>query len=170
MVIADLFSELSLLSLLAPSPYVTALTDFGVTDDVYAIAMPHYPTSLRLWRERLGDRGEGRFALYLRVFALVVDAYTRISRRSIAHYDIKADNILLAPFTPGALREEFWDPPDDVPRFSVVWADFGEGRVLLGGESDGRSRGTEFVKAPEMLKAAAADKGGASFDRRYPFF
>ena len=54
---------------------------------------------------------------------------------NVTHYDIKADNILL----------------DD--KLNVVLADFGECKMFTSEEDEycTKSRGTEYIKSPEML-------------------
>ena len=89
---------------------------------------------------------------------------------NVVHFDLKAGNVFLDP-KPGVSEAEFWMPQTEEPPFTVVIGDFGESKMWPG---DGtgfttRSRGTEYMKAPEMLRTGRSQarmREVAMYDRR----
>lgn len=77
----------------------------------------------------------------------------------MVHFDLKCDNILLLP-REGVSDEEFWSPSSSQPPFRVVVADFGESKLYgtIHEAATVRNRGTEYIKSPEMLTVANAQK------------
>ena len=186
----DAYSEVSVLQHLQQSSvarHACALLDYGVGRDGYYIAMPMYKASLRQWRARHeGLYGElplvRRLPLYMRVYEAALESVVAVcGAGSVCHFDIKADNVLLEMCT-GSTESAFWEPSlghAPLP-FRCVLGDFGEAVVL---STDGlpydhgddtvercvtmRNRGTEYIKAPEMLLVEeAARTDAASYDRR----
>lgn len=81
-------------------------------------------------------------ASYLAIFRDTLQAVKVLHLHNTTHYDLKADNILLE-YGPNKLNNEF----------HVVLTDFGESRIFSNEEDEYciRSRGTEYIKSPEML-------------------
>jgi serine/threonine protein kinase len=119
-------------------------------------------------------------ASYLHVFSMVLDAYCALAATGVVHFDLKCDNVLVEPLggTGAPLVETLADP--EALGFGVAICDFGESVVAssagdAGGDAGPArqspmvfdSRGTECVKAPEMLLIAnARRKDHPGYDRR----
>jgi serine/threonine protein kinase len=162
---------------------VVRLLDYGVTPFAAWIVMERCECSLGKWRAESHSSLPGgpvaRLAGVLHLFQAVVARVAQLHAAGVAHYDLKADNVLLrrggraamAVHTrrlDTALRRAAAAPPGTPPALPhwrellpfVCLADFGESdfrpdlpaqlRPLLLG------RGTECVKAPELLRAARA--------------
>ena len=183
----DVYGEVGVLQHLAATGDAAAastcrLLDFGVGSDAYYITMPLYRASLRQWRVRHGELNSAvplarRLPLYMRIYEATLAAVAAVSAAGVVHFDLKCDNILLEA-REGSLDSLFWDPPlgHGPPPFRCVVGDFGEAVLCGRGSGDGielergvttRNRGTEFIKAPEMLLVEeAARTEASSYDRR----
>ena len=85
------------------------------------------------------------FHARFKVYTGVVQAVNLLHESGIAHYDLKCDNIFLRR-----------DPREMGNEPCVCIGDYGESRVLPSSDASkrlhrGRARGTECIKAPEML-------------------
>ena len=74
-----------------------------------------------------------------------MNATAALHTAGITHYDLKCDNVFLRG-----------DPGKEGQEFSVCIGDYGEACVVPGTHASevfhsGRARGTECIKAPEML-------------------
>jgi serine/threonine protein kinase len=173
------YSEIALLEAMEREPFVVKLLDYGVSKGSFFIVMQHYPTSLKQWRTNHGHvcdlPGEilctsRHLLLYSAIYAQCLEAVAALERFGVVHYDIKADNFLLEP-TQGCSVSDFWNPPErsTLSAFRIVITDFGESRSFGPSETEGtlRNRGTEYIKAPEMLTVSTSSKMDAnSYDRR----
>ncbi|CAD7701306.1 unnamed protein product [Ostreobium quekettii] len=164
----DIFSEVSILEELRGQARFPHLYDYGVCSDSAFISMKSYKCSLEIWRKRLPLSCPWAISLFLRIFHETAKAVQQLHNQQIVHFDIKCSNVLLDP-VPGVSEAEFWAPKYDRLPFGVILADFGEARCYKGKDVDWtvRNRGTEYNKAPEMLRIAEAQKReGPEFDRR----
>ncbi|GIQ79605.1 hypothetical protein KIPB_000272 [Kipferlia bialata] len=113
--------------------------------------------------------------ILLLLYLAVLDVLDNLSTNKINHFDVKADNVFLAPKSTACEEAAFWDPAsycdaatvDDIPLLVCV-GDFGESEIFVSEEDayTRDNRGTEYIKSPEMLVAANAASGKAGFDRR----
>ena len=132
--------------------------------------------------------------LLLAIFAQVLQAVAILHARGVVHYDLKCDNIFVdtsstvnvrlpaaalrsvqARFGVADPNNGGWGRPSACGGYFLVEAplaclgDFGEARVL-GDPVDlycQRNRGTEYIKSPEMLTIARAQRKELDmFDRR----
>ena len=160
------YSEIALFEAMDREPMVARLFDYGVGGDSFFIVMQHYPTSLKRWRSAQGpledEANKNKMHVYFAIYAQCIDAVCTLEKYGVVHYDVKADNFLLEP-VPGCSAEEFWNPKDSEPPFRAVITDFGESRMFNPFETAGtlHNRGTEYVKAPEMLTLSNALKKDA---------
>ena len=173
----SIFSEIKLLEEMQKDALIVKLLDYGASANRAFIVMRQYPSSLKRWRgsQRYGvEAGNMRLPiqLHLNIFSRCVDAVCALSDFGVVHYDIKADNFLLEPEISCSVKE-FWDPPqerwNEVPPFRVLISDFGESRVYAGFQSarTSHNHGTEYIKAPEMLKISKTSSlDGEELDRR----
>ena len=173
------YSEIALLEAMEREPSVVKLLDYGVSKGSFFIVMQHYPTSLKQWRTNHGHvrdpPGEipctsRHLLLYSAIYAHCLEAVAVLERFRVVHYDIKADNFLLEP-TQGCSVSDFWNPPErsTLSAFRIVITDFGESRSFGPSETEGtlRNKGTEYIKAPEMLTVSTSSKVDANnYDRR----
>ena len=131
--------------------------NYGVIAHAYVIVMKRYDCSLRDWVTKHKDSLPHKLPILLRIFWQLVQTLLLLHEKSVTHYDLKADNVLLQ-FNAG----------EDEP-CRVVLGDFGECRIFDFGrdELDMKSRGTECIKSPEMLTLAIHLKKEAdNYDRR----
>jgi len=170
--LVDVFSEVALLQAFASNPAVCQVWDYGVEGDNFVLVLRRYEASLAQWRASLPSDPGPRLRLYFTIFADVLRAVQGVHAANVVHFDLKCDNVLLAPL-PGRKATDMWhtDPAAIDPAFRVVLADFGEGRAFgqlsPGSAVTTRNRGTECVKSPEMLLVAnAARKTRDTYDRR----
>lgn len=173
----SIFSEIKLLEEMQKDALIVKLLDYGASANRAFIVMRQYPSSLKRWRgsQMYGvEAGNMRLPiqLHLNIFSRCVDAVCALSDFGVVHYDIKADNFLLEPEISCSVKE-FWDPPqerwNEVPPFRVLISDFGESRVYAGFQSarTSHNHGTEYIKAPEMLKISKTSSlDGEELDRR----
>lgn len=154
----------------------SVLLDYGCDSGSLYIVQRAYRCSLREWRSRHPPEPRLAARLYLNVYAQLLDACCAMTAAGVVHFDLKCDNVLLEP-DPSASVAAFWAPGAEAPPFRVVLADFGESKLWRRGEHSGtaaggqqhttRNRGTEFIKAPEMLMVSnAAKKSRNDYDRR----
>lgn len=138
------------------------LLDFGCDSGSLYLVLRAYRCSLREWRSRHPAEPRAHARLYLNAYSQLLDACCAMAAAGVVHFDLKCDNVLLEPL-PSAPVAAFWAPPSEAPTFRFVLADFGESKLWRsagagGGPAAGRhttrNRGTEFIKAPEMLMAS----------------
>ena len=173
------YSEIALLEAMEREPSVVKMLDYGVSKGSFFIVMQHYPTSLKQWRTNHGHVCDmpreitctsRPLLLYSAIYAHCLEAVAALERFGVVHYDIKADNFLLEP-TQGCSVSDFWNPPErsTLSVFRIVITDFGESRSFGPSETEGtlRNKGTEYIKAPEMLTVSTSSKTEANnYDRR----
>ena len=106
--------------------------NYGVVSNAYVIVMKKYDCSLRDWVLDLRDQSPLKLNQILKVFWDILQIVLLLHEKSVTHYDIKADNILLQ------LDGETGQPT------KVVLGDFGECRIYDNSkeELDMKSRGT----------------------------
>ena len=110
---------------------------------------------------------------YLSIFKDVLHAVQIIHNNKITHYDLKCDNIVL-DFVSNFKENNTYDVDvtDENENYSIciIVADFGECRMFLNevDEHCTRSRGTDVIKSPEMLKHFGYQirKEDDNYDRR----
>lgn len=171
-VLHDIFTEVTLLDMYRADSRSCHLYDYGVDDENYWLVMQWYVTSLRGWRKRQTRPLSENLPLYLNVFMAVLNAMQFLPDHHTNHYDLKCDNFLLQPLHRSIPEEEIYNQPTSTPNFTVALADFGEAKIFSPDkdrESEQytfRNRGTEYIKSPEMLLSAYANKKEAStYDR-----
>jgi serine/threonine protein kinase len=131
--------------------------NYGVVGHAYVIVMKKYDCSLRDWIILHKESLQFKLPILLRIFWQLLQTLLLLHEKSVTHYDIKADNVLL----------QFNAGQEEPSR--VVLGDFGECRIFDQGrdELDMKSRGTECIKSPEMLTLAIHLKKEAdNYDRR----
>ena len=169
------YSEIAMFEAMDREPLTAKLLDFGVAGDGFYMVLQDYPASLKQWRTAQTKSTESettsaRLALYLNIYSQCINAVSALEKYNVVHFDIKADNFLLDP-VPDCTLKKFWDPPKDcsTPPFHVLITDFGESRMYVSKRTaaTAQGRGTEYVKAPEMLSMTnAAKKDTEEYDRR----
>lgn len=87
--------------------------NYGVVSNAYVIVMKKYDCSLRDWILRFQDVLPSKLPQILKVFWDILQIILLLHEKSVTHYDIKADNILLQ------IDEETGNPT------KVVLGDFG---------------------------------------------
>lgn len=133
--------------------FVVDLVDFGrmwTKERELFIAMRRAPSTLKQWRAALDTSSDSAswLAQCMRVCEQLAAAVAFIADHGVVHYDLRLDNILVA---------------DD--RGTPLLADFGEAHASAaagGTPLQFESRGTECVKAPEMLTVSATSAAIAS--------
>lgn len=161
-VLHDIFSEITCLEYFRLHSSVVNIYDFGVTNNDYFIVMKKYPLSLRAWRLKEEKPIKKYLQLFLKIFMSILQAVKILHANNVTHYDLKCDNILVD------IADEV-NPIDNLPEVKVTLADFGECKIFLNEdeEFDFKDRGTECVRAPEMLLLNRnARKESDTFDRR----
>jgi serine/threonine protein kinase len=131
----EVFTEVSILELCKDDRRVTQLHDYGCSSDTYYIVMEYYPTTLKAWRQSQESPQSG---VLLRLYREFLEAATALADRKINHFDIKCDNVML-----------------DCNGCPCL-GDFGES-MFYTNENDCYTmlnKGTEWIKAPEMLLIA----------------
>lgn len=130
--------QVAILEKLKGDPSTCQLYDYGVDENCYYLVLKHYPCSLKEWRLRHEARRVSRtsrgsaepfrgalaqedLALYLEVFAAVLEAAQRMAEKGIIHFDLKCDNVLLEPL-PGVSEERFWAPSESGDVSAVEFA------------------------------------------------
>ena len=169
----DIFTEVTALEALRLENCVTQLYDYGCDDEYYYIVMKRYPISLKKWRIQQKQSLKEMLPTYLSIFKDVLHAVQIIHNNKITHYDLKCDNILL-DFVSNFKENNTYDVDvtDENENYSIciIVADFGECRMFLNevDEHCTRSRGTDVIKSPEMLKHFGYQirKEDDNYDRR----
>jgi len=182
----EFYSEVAIHQKLADNPRVCKLYDFGVdtSADALVLVLEEFKCSLKQWRLRHDDRQWTMAPTYWAIFREIVVALMEVLDEGVVHFDMKCDNILLAPLD-GASEEAFWRGTTSSRKlisllkkgdrnthlsFRVVLADFGES-VCFGGGKEGAlagstavSRGTDLFKSPEQLLVGG--QALRNYDRR----
>ena len=169
----DIFTEVTALEALRLENCVTQLYDYGCDDEYYYIVMKRYPISLKKWRIQQKQPLKEMLPTYLSIFKDVLHAVQIIHNNKITHYDLKCDNIVL-DFVSNFKENNTYDVDvtDENENYSIciIVADFGECRMFLNevDEHCTRSRGTDVIKSPEMLKHFGYQirKEDDNYDRR----
>lgn len=92
--------------------------NYGVVGHAYVIVMKKYDCSLRDWITLHRDSLHQRLPTLLRIFWQLLQTLLLLHEKSVTHYDLKADNVLL----------QFSGGQDEPTR--VVLGDFGECRIF----------------------------------------
>ena len=169
----DIFTEVTALEALRLEKCVTQLYDYGCDDEYYYIVMKRYPLSLKKWRIQQKQPLKEMLTTYLSIFKDVLHAVQIIHNNKITHYDLKCDNIVL-DFISNSKESNNYDidftEENENGSICIIVADFGECRMFLNevDEHCTRSRGTDVIKSPEMLKHFGYQirKEDDNFDRR----
>eukprot|EP01127_Copromyxa_protea_P023000 TRINITY_DN849_c0_g1_i6.p1 TRINITY_DN849_c0_g1~~TRINITY_DN849_c0_g1_i6.p1 ORF type:complete len:2785 (-),score=584.38 TRINITY_DN849_c0_g1_i6:43-8397(-) len=167
----DIFTEILILDKWKADSRICKLIDYGVDDNFYWIIMKKYRMSLRTWRVKQTKSISENIMLYLNIFSDILNISRFFKENGTNHYDLKCDNFLVDPDDPDIKNEELYEQTKDTPNFTICIADFGESLVYTN-PAEGYtldSRGTEFIKSPEMLTVAHAkhiDK--PTYDRLKP--
>ena len=169
----DIFTEVTALEALRLENCVTRLYDYGCDDEYYYIVMKCYPLSLKKWRIQQKQSLKEMLPTYLSIFKDVLHAVQIIHNNKITHYDLKCDNIVL-DFVSNFKESNTYDvdvtDENETDSICIIVADFGECRMFLNevDEYCTRSRGTDVIKSPEMLKHFGYQirKEDDNFDRR----
>ena len=168
----DIFTEITALEALRLENCVTQLYDYGCDDEYYYIVMKRYPISLKKWRIQQKQSLKDMLPTYLSIFKDILQAVQIIHNNNTTHYDLKCDNIVLDFLANDKDNTYDVDATDDNENDSICIrvADFGECRMFLNevDEHCTRSRGTDVIKSPEMLKHFGYQirKEDDNFDRR----
>eukprot|EP00397_Hematodinium_sp_SG-2012_P000250 GEMP01000250.1.p1 GENE.GEMP01000250.1~~GEMP01000250.1.p1 ORF type:complete len:2496 (+),score=449.20 GEMP01000250.1:95-7582(+) len=176
----DAFNEVSCMETGRFANNVCEIFDFGVDETCYWIIMRYYPTTLRKYREKLLPKGEPvteeKVTELLGYFGQVVNAVQTLHKYGLYHYDLKCDNIMLDTTQKfNGARDDLAIGAGDNTEINLfgglhyaALGDFGESRLLedMSDEWDRRNRGTECIKAPEMLVVDIQKPEIDSFDRR----
>eukprot|EP00803_Ostreobium_quekettii_P006317 evm.model.scf_164.3 EVM.evm.TU.scf_164.3 scf_164:46260-50090(+) len=156
----DIYREIEVLECLSEHPCVSELYDYGVVEDTVFVVMKEYKCDLLTWRRRMSSPPPPK--LCLKIFLHVAEAVQKVHQSGVAHFDLKCSNVFLEAL-PGLSEDRFWSPQMDDPAFRVVLGDFGEAmRIGDDHETTLRSRGTEWMKSPEMLLVGKGTHGGES--------
>jgi serine/threonine protein kinase len=125
----------------------------GIVSAIY-IASHAYASGLRSYRQALMDGVSTGMVpptvattILLVIFSAILAGVDGMHAKNVIHYDLKMDNILV-DFGSGrdmAMSVRDWI----IPKIAI--ADFGESRVTEPGQVCLKNRGTECIKAPEML-------------------
>ena len=169
----DIFTEVTALEALRLENCVTQLYDYGCDDEYYYIVMKRYPISLKKWRIQQKQPLKEMLPTYLSIFKDVLHAVQIIHNNKITHYDLKCDNIVL-DFVSNFKESNTYDvdvtDENENDSICIIVADFGECKMFLNevDEHCTRSRGTDVIKSPEMLKHFGYQirKEDDNFDRR----
>ena len=149
--LGDVFSEVTSLTRLRGENHVVELFEFGTDGMAYWLVMRRYPCTLDQWAKGSDSGSPSTFSategLQRRPLTQLLDAYEQVisavstlHRHRIAHFDLKAANLLCVGESRAAFR--------------LTLADFGEAKVMGNKnmtDTTPRGRGTECIKSPEML-------------------
>jgi serine/threonine protein kinase len=69
--------------------------NYGVVENAYIIVMKKYDCSLRDWILLNKEKLANKLNIILKIFWDVLQIILLLHEKSVIHYDIKADNILL---------------------------------------------------------------------------
>ena len=159
----DIFTEITALETFRLENCVTQLFDYGCDEENYYIVMKRYPISLKSWRIKQTAPLSEMLPTYLSIFKDILEAVKIIHGMNTTHYDLKCDNIVLDYLPNG---KDIGATSEDDKCIRV--ADFGECRIFLN-ENDEyctRSRGTDVIKSPEMLRYCQIKADDDNYDRR----
>lgn len=147
----DIFTEITALETFRLENCVTQLFDYGCDEENYYIVMKRYPISLKSWRIKQVSSLSEMLPTYLSIFKDILEAVKIIHNMNTTHYDLKCDNIVL-DFLPNNGKDISTSSTED--DICIRVADFGECRIFLNEKDEycTRSRGTDVIKSPEMLK------------------
>ncbi|KAF0701112.1 Aste57867_8409 [Aphanomyces stellatus] len=133
------YYEVAILEQLRGNSAAIQIYDYGLSKQGFFIAMEYATMSLKGWRELHVSKLDVQ--TILAIFAKICLAVAQLHAASIAHFDIKCENVLVRN---GNLSE-----------FDVCMGDFGESFLNTAVENEvlscSYSRGTEAIKSPEML-------------------
>ena len=121
----------------------------NISGHSFWISMECCRSSLKQWRATF-DADASSLGLLFDIYEDVLNAIFALHAAGITHYDLKADNVFLRT-----------DPMKEGGRDCVCIGDYGEACVIPGIPASsvfhsGRARGTECIKAPEMLLRGVA--------------
>jgi serine/threonine protein kinase len=166
----DIFTEITALETFRMEGCVTHLFDYGVDSEYYYIVMKRYQMSLKDWRLKQSGTLNEMLPVYLNIFKEVLKAVNTIHAYKTTHYDLKCDNVVIdlgqnQNVTSSNISSkegnnfsqsysEHHPLEQDFSLLSVKIADFGECKMFLSEKDEYcvRSRGTNVIKSPEMLK------------------
>lgn len=166
----DIFTEITALETFRMEGCVTHLFDYGVDSEYYYIVMKRYQMSLKEWRLKQNGTLNENLPVYLNIFKEVLKAVNTIHSYKTTHYDLKCDNVVIDlgqnQSIPNSNTNSKEGPnfsqsysenhgfENDFSLISVKIADFGECKMFLSEKDEYcvRSRGTNVIKSPEMLK------------------
>lgn len=164
-VLADVATEVSILEDMAVEGHreVVKLIDYGLTNEAYWLVLELTAGNAREWRRGALPAGDGallsdgEWRLCLRLFYCVARAVEQLHDAGVAHFDLKLANVLLR-------RHPTADDGVDALRDLVCVTDFGEAMYVPGRHAaevcTDRSRGTDCIKSPEMLRVGGQARHG----------
>lgn len=74
--------------------------NYGVVSHAYVIVMKKYDCSLKDWLNANKSELSNKLQIILKIFWQVMQTLILLHEKSVTHYDVKADNVLLQ-FNPG---------------------------------------------------------------------
>ena len=152
----DIFTEITALESFRLENCVTQLFDYGCDEENYYIVMKRYPISLKQWRIKQTLPFTEMLPTYLSIFKDILEAVKIIHTMNTTHYDIKCDNIVIdfLPNNNTNCSKDLSNTTGNEDDICIRVADFGECRIFLNEKDEycTRSRGTDVIKSPEMLK------------------
>lgn len=156
----DIFTEILILDKWKADDRICRLIDYGCDSSFFWVVMKKYRMSLRSWREKQTRSFQDNLLLYCNVYSEVLNISRFFGDSLLNHYDIKCDNFLIDPLNAAISDEAILNQDSYTPNFKLCIADFGESYVYSENEPNFtlESRGTEFIKSPEMLTVSNAKK------------
>jgi len=167
-VLHDAFTEILVLERFRDDPRLCRLFDYGVDDEHYWVSMKRYTCSVKEWRMRQDAPLRDRLVLYCNVYLQMCEALAALHSQGVVHFDLKGDNFFVDPHEVGASKESLVKVKGHEPNFEVCLGDFGEAMVFSSADDahTTENRGTEYIRAPEMLMAVARSETKDTYDRR----
>lgn len=154
-VLHDIFSEVCCMEEVQVDNHIVDLVEYGVSKDQYYIVMRKSMINLKQWRLKIAEIGWNQKVLdiSLEIYSIIINSVARLHSNKIVHYDIKCDNILVDQ-DPLVDLDEIISTGEVfkiIPKIKLV--DFGECRMFQTEDDEfcTRSRGTDYIKSPEML-------------------
>lgn len=142
-VLYDVYTEVAIMEQLRFCEGVCRIVDYGVSKESYWLVMKHYPLSLKQWRIQQTTPQANRanklesstippgpsfsaqqLRAYFDIFRQILRACHSLSKKHVAHFDIKCDNVLVAPLEDGASTQA-----QHGSGFTVCLGDFGESAI-----------------------------------------